>query len=686
MKKLLLSLVGAVAITSSATTVTVTPTGIDTSVSPYVVETGNANFTLTAEKNNGTNYPAYNNNNKDLRVYAKGSLTIEAVAGLTITDIVFNLSKQGLERLGPIKASVGTIATQAKGDKTVTWSGENSIITFTVGDLADYGSSPKSAAQFDITDMVVTYVSTGTEIVLAPSISFDNDTDTVTITSNTEDAAIYYTIDGTTPTAESTLYTSPFVVEQSCTVKAIAVKGEAVSAVSTTAITVPARAYTIAEMLSKAPAKGDVVLVSCDLTVVYKYNSYVYVVDNAGGYTLLYATNSYKQGDVIPGGWYATYSPYRTLPEFIPQTTFPAATSTADVKYTTVDSYTEADVNKVVYLKNVTFKSATPDKTQNSIFTGVLEDGTEVNFKNSFYIDTVEPGTYTVLVAVNIYDGALQAFPIEYTPVKEDEEPYTIYVIGSNVNGNSWSLADEDAKFSYVGDGIYLWNGTVLASGFKFNDGSWGGTVNWGAGEESPLILDEEYPIGYNGQDIVISNFDDYILKNPIIELNVNNMTIKVHGTRAMIDHTWYFVGSYNNNVLNDDAKMTKKENGEYELASVLLSNAEGTFKISSENWSVQYGGEVITSDDLSVTLVRVVGLGNDGLYEIIPGEYSITWNPETAVITFTLLRTVSVEEIAVEEGEAVYYNLQGVKVANPTNGIYVKVTGNKSEKISIAD
>ncbi|MCM1429782.1 MAG: hypothetical protein NC097_08330 [Clostridium sp.] len=39
-----------------------------------------------------------------------------------------------------------------------------------------------------------------------------------------------------------------------------------------------------------------------------------------------------------------------------------------------------------------------------------------------------------------------------------------------------------------------------------------------------------------------------------------------------------------------------------------------------------------------------------------------------------------------VEEAEAaatpVYYNLQGVRVANPTKGIYIKVTGNKSEKV----
>ncbi|MDE6295335.1 MAG: hypothetical protein K2M03_04645, partial [Muribaculaceae bacterium] len=232
----------------------------------------------------------------------------------------------------------------------------------------------------------------------------------------------------------------------------------------------------------------------------------------------------------------------------------------------------------------------------------------------------------------------------------------------------------------------YEWNGTELASGFKFNDGSWSGNINWGAGEESALVLGEEYGLADFGNDIMIADFDDYILNEPKIVLDSNNKTILVTGTPVKVTHDWYFAGSYNNNVLDEKSMMVKQDNGEYELASVMLNDAEGSFKIASENWSVQYGGEVITSEELSVTLVQVGGMGNDALYEIIPGEYSITWNPETAVVTFKLLNATGVEGIAAEEVEAVYYNLQGVKVAYPTNGIYVKVTGNKSEKISVAE
>lgn len=41
-----------------------------------------------------------------------------------------------------------------------------------------------------------------------------------------------------------------------------------------------------------------------------------------------------------------------------------------------------------------------------------------------------------------------------------------------------------------------------------------------------------------------------------------------------------------------------------------------------------------------------------------------------------------SIEAIEAETAEAVYYNLQGVRVANPENGIFIKVAGNKVEKV----
>ncbi len=80
------------------------------------------------------------------------------------------------------------------------------------------------------------------DTVAAPTITPDGgtfkDSQIVTITCATEGAAIYYTTDGSVPTASSTLYSGPITLTADATVKAIAVKdGMAASEVVTAAFT-----------------------------------------------------------------------------------------------------------------------------------------------------------------------------------------------------------------------------------------------------------------------------------------------------------------------------------------------------------------------------------------------------------------------------------------------------------------
>jgi predicted histone-like DNA-binding protein len=78
-----------------------------------------------------------------------------------------------------------------------------------------------------------------TETVTAPTISGETQfTDTTQVSiSGPAGAEIRYTTDGSTPTAESTLYSEPFTLSDTTTVKAIAIKDGVSSQVSTKSFT-----------------------------------------------------------------------------------------------------------------------------------------------------------------------------------------------------------------------------------------------------------------------------------------------------------------------------------------------------------------------------------------------------------------------------------------------------------------
>ena len=72
----------------------------------------------------------------------------------------------------------------------------------------------------------------------------------------------------------------------------------------------------------------------------------------------------------------------------------------------------------------------------------------------------------------------------------------------------------------------------------------------------------------------------------------------------------------------------------------------------------------------------------------VAAGDYDVTVvvtvyqnAPSLYVINYAAAGS-GVAEIEAEAAEAVYYNLQGVKVANPEKGLYIKVEGNKATKV----
>lgn len=236
--------------------------------------------------------PAYNADGKDLRVYAGGTLTVSATED--ITALSFAISTKGKNRLAPLTVNTGAVEVKGTPDFTVTWTGTAKQIVFTVGATADYGTDGSSkAGQFDFTAITVTMTPPA---VLAPTFTpatatFEESVD-VTLACATEGAEIFYTLDGTEPTAESTKFvTEAIKITETTTIKAIAIKGDDKSMVASKTYTKkdPNAALTCAEAAALAATAGN---------DTYKAKGYVTEI----AYALQNGSMSFWMADTQIGG------------------------------------------------------------------------------------------------------------------------------------------------------------------------------------------------------------------------------------------------------------------------------------------------------------------------------------------------------------------------------------------------
>ena len=121
-------------------------------------------------------------------------------------------------------ASTGVATIKAQGSNTRNWLRYNSQSSI----FSCYGSGQGDVSIYKLYEEGETPAETVDAPILPASTTFEGSYE-VTITAG-DGVAIYYTLDGNEPTKESTLYDGSFTITETTTVKAIAVKGELVSA------------------------------------------------------------------------------------------------------------------------------------------------------------------------------------------------------------------------------------------------------------------------------------------------------------------------------------------------------------------------------------------------------------------------------------------------------------------------
>lgn len=245
------------------------------------------------------------------------------------------------------------------------------------------------------------------------------------------------------------------------------------------------------------------------------------------------------------------------------------------------------------------------------------------------------------------------------------EETVNYYAVGGF---QGWNV-ESPAEFTFA-DGVYTLvaekASTMKISTLKGDWDSFNSATIAPAEEEGKFVVkaDYEFVLDYEATWTVT--------------INPTNQTINfaTEDERPQVDI--YVRGGMNGWGAEDAWKLTTTDGVIYTLAGVSIAS-DVQFKIADASWgTINYGANE------AVTPNTVVALLYNG------GNISLTESVENATIEFNLtdktLKVITGNSVNAIESEnaAVYYNLQGVKVANPAEGnVYIVKKGSKVSKMA---
>lgn len=202
------------------------------------------------------------------RIYKNSTLTISSTDNSIITKI--ELSGPNSHPLTNFTCETGDYQAETTN---ATWTGEATSVIFNA-----------SVGQTRVQSIIVTYTPATAASVATPTFSVQTgkytEAQSVTIDCATAEASIYYTLDETEPSAESTPYSEAINISSTTTLKAVAVKNGESSAVASATYTFPTEVNSIEafyELSDDTFAK-----ITGNLTIVFVNGSSVYMQDASG--------------------------------------------------------------------------------------------------------------------------------------------------------------------------------------------------------------------------------------------------------------------------------------------------------------------------------------------------------------------------------------------------------------------
>ncbi len=334
--------------------------------------------------------------------------------------------------------------------------------------------------------------------VIAPNAGVVYEPTQVSISCEDSNATIYYTLDGTTPNDSATIYTEPFTVEATTTVKAIAfTEGLNPSNIASATYTFPVEVPNIAAFkAANTTTNNTIYKITGDVTFVFESGSNLFIEDSTAG-LLIYdnqnvISNEYTEGDIIKGGVYGSFKLYNGLAEMIPSISMAEAsgeTTLVTPIMTTIDevgsNYTQYE-SRLVQLEQVIFTlgGEFDDHSESQALDIAQEDAEMVVYNNFLSVSMSIPADYeaTVIGFISRHNEVIEIIPRNNNDIIGFNDDFdtvatpviTVNPLTNNMVSIELSCATEGATIHYTMDGStpdtnsetytgsFIWNNEVF--------------------------------------------------------------------------------------------------------------------------------------------------------------------------------------------------------------------------------
>lgn len=454
------------------------------------------------------------------------------------------------------------------------------------------------------------------------------------------------------------------------------------------------------------------------VTAIYQNGKYLYTQD-ATGYLLIFGEigQKYEQGDVIPAGFTGKYTVFHEGVQLANPAAFAASTAKGEVSpvETTLEEIGTDMINDYVKVEGVTIASGI-----------ISQDGTELVLYDSFKINPADGENLTVFGFVSWYSNKLQIVPLEVTTaggevIEKVTNPVFTPAAGAIFAGTGVTLActTEGAAIHYTIDGTEpTAESTLYTEPIVINEATTVKAIAVKDGMEASSVVTAEYTIFTYEPSGFLGEFNTFNLA----QTNTKYGTYR--NATGWVAENCAIVGG-NDADKNENPKFAFISNDPKTLAPVLNGKTSATGKLTSPvlengikdltfNYGLPFSDTKISLtvniyDEDGTTLVKTAKVAPETVAKQTAYDFNLadinhtgkfvieivndcpsnadSNKDRTAIwnLTWTAYSSaIDAVEAAEADAPVEFYNLQGVRVAAPANGIFIRRQGTKVEKVVI--